>query len=67
MTHDPMRQADIDLELAPFTPELKPSATALTGPNDQAIRRALEQGGVGFIDPEKGGPGAPLGARPATK
>jgi hypothetical protein len=37
--------------------KLMPSATALTRANDQAIRRALEQAGVEFIDAEKGGPG----------
>jgi hypothetical protein len=34
--------------------ELMPSTTALTRANDQAIRRALEQAGVEFIDDEKG-------------
>ena len=47
--------------------ELTPSATALTRANDQAIRRALEQAGVEFIDDEKGGPGVRLrGALPRT-
>jgi transcriptional regulator with XRE-family HTH domain len=32
--------------------ELMPSATVLTRANDQAIRRALEQAGVDFIDAE---------------
>jgi hypothetical protein len=32
--------------------ELMPSATALTRANDQAIRRALENAGVEFIDAE---------------
>jgi hypothetical protein len=36
--------------------------TALTRANDQAIRRALEQAGVEFIDAEKGGPGVRLRA-----
>ena len=40
--------------------ELMPSTTALTRANDQAIRRALEQAGVEFIDAEKGGPGVRL-------
>jgi transcriptional regulator with XRE-family HTH domain len=44
--------------------ELKASATALTRANDQAIRRALEQAGVEFIDAEKGGPGVRLRAPP---
>jgi hypothetical protein len=47
--------------------ELTPSMTALTRANDQAIRRALEQAGVEFIDDEKGGPGVRLrGALPHT-
>ena len=37
--------------------ELMPSATTLTRANDQAIRRALENAGVEFIDADKGGPG----------
>jgi hypothetical protein len=41
-----------------------PSATALTRANDQAIRRALEQAGVEFIDAEQGGPGVRLRAPP---
>ena len=39
--------------------------TALTRANDQAIRRALEQAGVLFIDAEGGGPGVRLRAPPA--
>jgi transcriptional regulator with XRE-family HTH domain len=42
--------------------ELKPSATVLTRANDQAIRRALEQAGVEFIDAEGSGPGVRLRA-----
>jgi transcriptional regulator with XRE-family HTH domain len=42
--------------------ELMPSKTALTRANDQAIRRALEQAGVEFIDAESGGPGVRLRA-----
>ena len=38
--------------------ELMPSATALTRANDQAIRRALEQAGIEFIDAEGGRPGS---------
>jgi hypothetical protein len=45
--------------------ELMPSATALTRANDQAIRRALEQAGVDFIDADKGGPGVRLRVPPA--
>ena len=45
--------------------ELMPSATALTRANDQAIRRALEQAGVEFIDAEKDGPGVRLRAPPS--
>jgi tripartite-type tricarboxylate transporter receptor subunit TctC len=47
--------------------ELMPSATALTRVNDQAIRRALEQAGVEFIDAYNGGPGVRLRAPPAEK
>ena len=45
--------------------ELMPSATALTRTNDQAIRRALEQAGVEFIDAYNGGPGVRLRVPPA--
>jgi hypothetical protein len=44
-----------------------PSAIALTRANDQAIRRALEQAGVEFIDAEGGGPGVRLRAPSAEK
>jgi len=44
--------------------ELMPSATTLTRANDQAIRRALENAGVEFIDAEMGGPGVRLRATP---
>ena len=47
--------------------ELRPSATVLTRANDQAIRRALEQAGVDFIDAEGGGPGVRLRTPPAEK
>jgi hypothetical protein len=40
------------------------SVTALTCANDQAIRRALENAGVEFIDAEKGGPGVRLRVPP---
>ncbi len=46
--------------------ELMPSATALTRVNDYAIRRALEEGGVEFIDTDKGGPGVRLRTPPAV-
>ena len=45
--------------------ELRPSTTVLTRANDQAIRRALEEAGVGFIDAEGGGPGVRLRTPPA--
>jgi transcriptional regulator with XRE-family HTH domain len=45
--------------------ELMPSATALTRVNDQAIRRALEDAGVEFIDADKAGPGVRLRNPPA--
>ena len=44
--------------------ELMPSATTLTRANDQAIRRALENAGVEFIDADKGGPGVRLRVAP---
>jgi hypothetical protein len=47
--------------------ELRPNATALTRANDQAIRRALEQAGVEFIDAAGGGPGVRLRVPPAIK
>jgi DNA-binding transcriptional regulator YiaG len=42
--------------------ELRASATVLTRANDQAIRRALEQAGVEFIDADNAGPGVRLRA-----
>jgi hypothetical protein len=45
--------------------ELMPSTTALTRVNDYAIRRALEQAGVEFIDADKAGPGVRLRQAPA--
>jgi transcriptional regulator with XRE-family HTH domain len=45
--------------------ELRPSATVLTRANDQAIRRALEQAGIEFVDAEGGGPGVRLRGPPA--
>jgi hypothetical protein len=41
--------------------------TALTAANDLAIRRALEAGGVEFIDENGGGPGVRLRKRQQEK
>jgi transcriptional regulator with XRE-family HTH domain len=40
--------------------ELAEEATTMTGPNDMAIRRALEEAGVEFIEENGGGPGVRL-------
>jgi proteasome assembly chaperone (PAC2) family protein len=40
--------------------ELTENATALTAANDRALRRALEEAGVEFIDENGGGPGVRL-------
>jgi hypothetical protein len=40
--------------------ELREKETSLTGPNDRAIRRALEEAGVEFMDENGGGPGVRL-------
>jgi hypothetical protein len=40
--------------------EVADGDTALTAANDQAIRRALEEAGVEFIDENGGGPGVRL-------
>jgi hypothetical protein len=40
--------------------ELTENQTSLTGPNDLAIRRALETAGVEFIEENGGGPGVRL-------
>jgi hypothetical protein len=40
--------------------ELKAGETSLTAANDLALRRALEAGGVEFIDANGGGPGVRL-------
>ncbi|HEY5961206.1 MAG TPA: hypothetical protein VIV60_31835, partial [Polyangiaceae bacterium] len=40
--------------------ELKENETSLTTANDLAIRRALEEAGVEFIDENGGGPGLRL-------
>jgi hypothetical protein len=45
--------------------ELMPSATALTRANDQAIRRALENAGIDFIDAAECGPGVRLRSPPS--
>ena len=40
--------------------ELFDENTSMTAPNDMAVRRALETGGVEFIDENGGGPGVRL-------
>jgi hypothetical protein len=40
--------------------ELREKDTSLTAPNDRAIRRALENAGIEFIDANGGGPGVRL-------
>ena len=40
--------------------ELTEHETSMTAANDQAVRRALEAGGVEFIDENGGGPGVRL-------
>jgi transcriptional regulator with XRE-family HTH domain len=40
--------------------ELRESETSMTTANDLAVRRALESGGVEFIDENGGGPGVRL-------
>jgi hypothetical protein len=40
--------------------EVSEGATSLTAANDRAIRRALEDAGVEFIDENDGGPGVRL-------
>lgn len=47
--------------------ELTESETALTVVNDRAIRQALQQAGVIFIDENGGGPGVRLGKHPVQK
>jgi hypothetical protein len=39
---------------------LRQNETSLTAPNDRAIRRALEEAGIEFIDANGGGPGVRL-------
>jgi len=43
------------------------SATSLTAANDLAVRRALEEAGVEFIDENGGGPGVRLRRRQQKK
>ena len=43
--------------------ELSEEATSLTAANDRAVRRALEDAGVEFIDENGSGPGVRLGKR----
>jgi hypothetical protein len=40
--------------------ELEEKETSMTGPNDAAVRRALEAAGVEFINENGGGPGVRL-------
>jgi transcriptional regulator with XRE-family HTH domain len=40
--------------------ELADAETSLTGPNDMALRTALESAGIEFIDENGGGPGVRL-------
>ena len=47
--------------------ELTEQSTSMTAPNDLAIRRALEDSGVEFIDENGGGPGVRLRKRQRTK
>ena len=47
--------------------EATDNATSLTTANDLAIRRALESGGVEFIDENGGGPGLRLRKRQQKK
>ena len=47
--------------------ELATGPTSMTLPNDMAVRRALEAGGVEFIDENGGGPGVRLRRRQLKK
>jgi hypothetical protein len=47
--------------------ELTEDETSLTAPNDRAIRRALEEAGVVFIDENGEGPGVRLRKRVPKK
>jgi hypothetical protein len=47
--------------------ELTEDETSLTSPNDRAIRRALEEAGIVFIDENGDGPGVRLRKRVPKK
>jgi transcriptional regulator with XRE-family HTH domain len=47
--------------------ELSDGETSMTAANDLAVRRALENGGVEFIDENGGGPGVRLRERQRPK
>jgi hypothetical protein len=47
--------------------ELREDETSLTAPNDLAIRRALQEAGIEFIDENGGGPGVRLRKRTHNK
>jgi hypothetical protein len=47
--------------------ELTEDETSLTAPNDRAIRRALEEAGIVFIDENGDGPGVRLRKRVPKK
>jgi transcriptional regulator with XRE-family HTH domain len=47
--------------------ELTEDETSLTAPNDRAIRRALEEAGIVFIDENGEGPGVRLRKRVPNK
>jgi hypothetical protein len=47
--------------------ELADEATSMTTPNDLSVRRALEAGGIEFIDENGGGPGVRLRKRQRKK
>jgi hypothetical protein len=47
--------------------ELADHETSMTTPNDLALRRALEAGGIDFIDDNGGGPGVRLRKSKQTK
>ena len=47
--------------------ELTEMETTMTAPNNSAIRKALESGGVEFIDENGGGPGVRLRNRQKPK
>jgi hypothetical protein len=47
--------------------ELREDETSLTAPNDRAIRVALQEAGIEFIDENGGGPGVRLRKRTHKK